>query len=211
MPTFIKYCFYILLSALFMNCGDGSRRTYTPPYTPGQNLNRNLPGHCYYAQMNGIESKNYELLLAEAPQPFCGKTGGTWLVNKQIYLLDSACKNWTGIPVIQISFDLQFKKIQKFQINPRHNKGRLAPPVVFFANAMITPQNEDKGWGARIPPATYNGGIIDFYCPNCDFKENKDMTIRLEYRDRPIGSFKINPKQKIARCQSTANPHAYPR
>ena len=213
--SIFKYFFYTLLFALLMNCGSGGGQRYYPT-TPSPHTNTTTQqGQCYYALMTVEDANQYELFLSEAPPlPFCGKTGGSWFVNKQVYAGNSACKNWTASPSIEISFDLQFTRIQKLQINPRGsggywtgNRGTSNFPVIFPANSVLAPQNRDKGWSVRIPPAnSMRGGIIELYCDYCDFSKNKDMSVTVKYRERPLGSFKINPKDTIARCQqSTTN------
>ena len=221
-----KYYFYILLSAFLVDCGSGGRRiTYPPSFhpSPRPHTNTTQAGNCYYALMTVEDAGQYEHFLAETPVlPFCGKTGGRWFVNKQIFGGQSACKNWIASPTIELSFDLQFTRIQKLQINPRGsgsgfvgNQGTSGYPVLFQTNAVITPQNRNKGWTARIPPAnTLSQGYIELYCRHCDFEKNADMSIQLKYRERHIGSFDINPKNTISRCPSSSSvaspyPHAY--
>lgn len=211
-----KYFFFAILSALLINCGNSiPRRPYTPRL-PHQNTAQ--PGHCFSVLMNVADSRHYEIFLSEAPLPFCGKTGGKWLVNKQIYGGSLACDNWTAPPVIELTFDLQFTKLQKLQITPRGsggfftgNQGMPAiAPVLFPTNAVINPQNRDKGWSARIPPSNpLTSGLVELYCRHCDFNKNRDMSIELKYRDRELGSFKINPKSTSA-CSSAENPAGYP-
>lgn len=220
----LKYFFYLFLFVLLINCGNGSRGHSPYPRTPGPNPNINQlgPGQCFYGYMKDIHSSNYELLLADSSQFACGKTRGEWLVNKEIYGGASACKNWTGVPNVEISFDAQFTSIQTIQITPRGNGsstyGQLGIPGLFPANVPISPQNEDEGWNAIIPMAGHTGGSLEFYCNNCDFNENDDMSIEILYRDRPVGTLLVNPQSTVTRCQSTTSPaypasypHAYPR
>ena len=104
-----KYCFYTFLLTLFIACGNPSRRTYTPP--PRVTSNINQPGQCFLGLMEVSNKPIYEIFLAEAPH-FCRKTGGRWLVNKQIYEGFGACKNWTSFPTVGITFDLKFTKFK---------------------------------------------------------------------------------------------------
>ncbi len=210
-----KYCFYILLLTLLIDCNNRSRTTGYP--FPGTSNTQEPPGQCFLGLMNmsEVDSKNYETFLAEAPYFVCGKSGGKFFVNRRDFFFDSNCKNWTGAPNVALTFDLKFTKIQKLQITPRHQSRTtaLAMPVIFRpTNALIHPQNEDKGWNARIPPVnSFTSGDIELYCKRCDFNKNEYMSIQLRYRDQPVGSFNINPKATIARCQSTTNPsYAYP-
>lgn len=217
----LKYFFYLLLPLLLIDCNGRNQRTPYPPGTTGvpqPNLNRH--GNCFYGYMKDINSGIYELFLADSHHFGCGKTGGQWLVNKQIHAGSSACKNWTGTPNVEITFDSQFTQILKLQITPRGsggsfvgNSGQLGIPGVFPANAPINPQNEDRGWNAKIPSTGHTGGNIELYCRNCDFNENRDMSIQVLYRDQPVGTLLINPQSTITRCQSTGTPphHAYRR
>ncbi len=205
-----KYCFYILLLTLWTACGSEGRRSYTPYLPNNTNVNQQ-PGQCFLNYMNVDQSSTYELFLSQSPQTFCGKSGGNWFVHKEIYAGSSACKRWTGTPVVEITFDLQFTRIQKLQITARGsggffagNQGALAPPIVLLPNAPISPQNKDKGWNAVIPPLSpLSGGALELYCRNCDFNKNRDMSIRWEYRDQKMGTLLINPKTS-SRCSSSS-------
>ena len=223
----LKYFFYLLLFILLLDCGNGSQRNSPYPRTPGTpNPNINQPGQCFHGYMKDIQSGNYELFLADSPQFGCGKTRGEWLVNKEIYGGSIACKNWTGTPNIEITFDLQFTRVQTLQITPRGsggsftgNYGQLGIPGIFHANAPINPQNEDEGWNATIRPTGYytQTGNIELYCEHCDFSKNRDMSIEVLYRNRPIGTLLVNPQSTVAQCQpitpahTAPYPHAYQR
>ena len=214
-----KYFFLALLSALLINCGDSipyQNRPYIPrPHQQTPHTTTAQVGHCFSTFMSVENPRQYEIFLAEAPPlPFCGKTGGKWFLNKQIFGGSSACDNWTAPPVIELTFDLQFTKLQQLQITPRGsggfftgNQGMPAiTPVLFPVNAIISPQNRDKGWSARIPPTSpLTSGLVELYCKHCDFDKNRDMSIELKYRDRELGSFKINPKSPNA-CSSAETP-----
>lgn len=212
--SILKYCFLTLLSALLIDCDGGSQRPYYPPInrTPPQ---QQQSGHCFSVLMDLANPGHYEIFLSEAPQLFCGKTGGNWWVNKRVYGGTSACKNWTASPVVELTFDLQFTKVQRLQITPRGsggffsgNQGVPNIPIIFSANAVINPQNRNKGWSARIPPAnSLTSGTVELYCRHCDFDKNRDMSIQIKYRDQEIGSFKINPKNTTSQClSSTESP-----
>ena len=213
-----KYCFYTLLLCLWMACGSETRGTPTPPLPPNNTNVNQQPGQCFLNLMEVSHSPIYEIFLSETPQSICGKSGGRWFVNKQIYAGSSACKNWTASPTVEITFDLQFTKIQKLQITPRGsggffagNYGAPAAPIVLRANVLISAQNKDKGWNAVIHPAnTLSGGALELYCRNCDFNKNREMSIQLEYRGQKMGILRINPKT-TARCPAAgASPHAQP-
>ena len=213
----LKYFFYLLLPILLIACGGSRNNSPYSPRTPRiPNPNINQPGQCFYGYMTNMNFKNYELLLAEAPYSVCGKSWREGL-SGQFFAGPVACNHWAKVtPVIEISFDLQFTRIQQFQITPRNSRGITNAPVLFPANTVIEPQNEDKGWGARITPTGYKTGNIEFYCRDCDFNENDDMSIKVLYRNRPIGTLLVNPQSTITRCQSTTSsayppsyPHAY--
>jgi len=214
-----KYSFHFLLSFLLLNCDASNQTRPTPPVTPPpSNTNNNQPGKCFYGYMRDIESRNYELLLADSAKFNCGKTGGEWFVNKEIYGGSIACTNWTGVPNVEITFDMQFTKIQTLKITPRGsggsfvgNSAQLGLPGVFPANAPINPQNEDRGWNASIPFTGVYTGKIELYCRYCDFSENKNMSILVLYRQQPVGTLIVNPQSAIARCQAagTPSPHAH--
>ena len=201
-----------------------NRRTPFPTGTIGvPHPNINQHGNCFYGHMPDINSDIYEIFLADSPHFGCRKTGGQWFVNKQIHEGYGACKNWTGEPAVEITFDAQFTQILTLKILPRGsggsfvgNSGTLGAPGVFPANAPINPQNEDRGWNAIIPSSTgygYPGGSLELYCDNCDFNKDKNMSIKVLYRDQPIGTLLINPQSTVTRCQSTGIPphHAYRR
>jgi len=210
----LKYFFHLFLFILLINCDNGHLGHSPYPQTPRPpNPNINQSGQCFYGYLEDIHHSNYEFLLADSPQITCGKTRGDWLINKEVYVGASACKNWTGIPNVEISFNMQFTSIQTLQITPRGNGGGIYKqqgiPGLFRANAPISPQNEDKGWNAIIPMTGYRGGKLELYCKKCDFNEDDFMSIEILYRDRPIGTLRVNPQSTLARCQSTT-PSAYP-
>lgn len=212
-----KYCFYILLLTLLIDCGNGGG-TYKAPNAPAGGTINNQPGQCFYVLMDIAHAKNYELFLSEAPYVVCNKNGkvvGPGFVGVNFSLGTESSCNYLAqtTPYVQIAFDLQFTKIQKFQVHPRNINRMVNAPVLFQTNAVIEPQNKDKGWGARITPANiYRGGYIDFYCEYCDFNEDRYMSIKVKYRGQELGSISLNPKSTIARCPSaTTPPHAHPK